>query len=34
MSTPRPSLRDSLAVYRNLRRALGFQLANAGRLLE
>jgi integrase/recombinase XerD len=34
MSTPRPSLRDSLADYLNLRRALGFQLANAGRLLE
>src|SRR4029079_9476000 len=34
MSTPRPSLRDSLADYLNLRRALGLQLANAGRLLE
>ena len=34
MSTPRPSLRDSLADYLNLRRALGVQLANAGRLLE
>ena len=34
MSTPRPSLRDSLADYLNSRRALGFQLANAGRLLE
>ena len=33
MSTPRPSLRDALADYLNLRRALGFQLANAGRLL-
>src|SRR5260370_27179529 len=33
MSTPRPSLRDSRADYLNLRRALGFQLANAGRLL-
>src|SRR6266498_3131906 len=34
MSTPRPPLPDALADYLNLRRALGFQLANAGRLLD
>ena len=33
MSTPRPSLRDALGDYLSLRRALGFKLANAGRLL-
>jgi hypothetical protein len=31
--TGRPALRDALGDYLNLRRALGFQLANAGRLL-
>ncbi len=34
MRTPRPPLRDALADYLSLRRALGFQLANAGRLLD
>jgi integrase len=33
MSTPRSPLRDALADYLSLRRALGFQLTNAGRLL-
>ena len=33
MTTPRSSLRDALADYLSLRRALGFQLADAGRLL-
>jgi len=34
MTTPRPSLRRALEDYLNLRRALGFKLANAGRLLD
>jgi integrase/recombinase XerD len=33
MSTPRPPLRQALGDYLNLRRALGFRLASAGRLL-
>jgi hypothetical protein len=33
MSTTRPSLRQALADYLNLRRALGYRLANAARLL-
>lgn len=33
MSTPRSTLRDALADYLALRRTLGFQLANVGRLL-
>jgi integrase len=33
MNTPRSSLRTALKDYLSLRRALGFQLANAGRLL-
>jgi hypothetical protein len=33
MTTSRSLLRDALGDYLSLRRALGFQLANAGRLL-
>jgi hypothetical protein len=33
MTGQRPPLRDALSDYLSLRRALGFQLANAGRLL-
>src|SRR6516162_7752221 len=34
MTTSRSPLRDALGEYLSLRRALGFQLASAGRLLE
>ena len=33
MTKRRPPLRDALGDYLDLRRALGFRLANAGRLL-
>jgi hypothetical protein len=34
MTRPRPSRRESLTDYLSLRRALGFTLASAGRLLD